>query len=208
MTKTVVYLKCTRSVQTQKPKVFIRDVAALYSSDDAILLQCMELVAYKFSKPNESQAVVSVIHLISIMEKACPDITVISVGESDVLIEYKAVEKPKKWLNAFKIFGVCSICFFGTMYTIMAFHNDIQVHGIFNHIYELVMGYEPQGINPLEVSYSIGLGIGIIVFFNHLGRNRLRRQPTPIEVSMKLYEEDMDRTIIETSERLGIVKEG
>lgn len=207
MAKAVVYLKCSRSAQVIKPKVFLRDIASVYSSDEATLVKCREIIVYQFLKPKETHAVLSVIHLISLIEKQCPEVSVVSVGESDVLVEYEAGGKPKAWLSFLKVFSVCAICFCGTAYTIMAFHNDIGVHNMFDHIYELIMGELPRGINVLEIAYSIGLGLGITVFFNHVGRIRLRKQPTPIEVSMKTYETDMDRAIIEIAERAGISQE-
>lgn len=208
MAKAVVYLKCSRSAQVIKPKVFLRDIATVHSSDEGIQIKCREITVYQFTKPGETHAVLSVIHLIALIEKQCPELSVVSVGESDVLVEYESGGKPKAWLSFLKVFAVCAICFCGTSYTIMAFHNDIGIHDIFDHVYELVMGYPPQGMNVLEVAYSIGLGVGILVFFNHVGRIRLRKQPTPIEVSMKTYETDMDRAIIEIAERAGISQEG
>lgn len=207
MAKTVVYLKCSRSVQVIKPKVFLRDIATVHSSDEGIQVRCREIMVYQFTKPGETHAVLSVIHLIALIERECPELSVVSVGESDVLVEYETGSKPKGWITFLKVFAVCAICFCGTAYTIMAFHNDIGIHDIFDHVYELTMGHTPQGVNALEVAYSIGLGLGILVFFNHVGRIRLRKQPTPIEVSMKLYESDMDKAIIETAERLGISQE-
>ena len=55
----------------------------------------------------------------------------------------------------------------------------------------------------LEVSYSIGLAAGIIIFFNHIGRRRLTKDPTPIEVEMAIYEEDVEKALIKTASREG-----
>lgn len=39
--------------------------------------------------------------------------------------------------------------------------------------------------------------------FNHVGGRRITRDATPIEVAMKLYERDVDDTLIETADREG-----
>ena len=83
----------------------------------------------------------------------------------------------------------------------MAFHNDISINKIFESVYELVMGYPSDGYSILEVSYSIGMAVGIIVFFNHVGGRRLTKDPTPIEVEMKIYETDVNKALIETADR-------
>ena len=65
------------------------------------------------------------------------------------------------------------------------------------------MGYTPQGYTILEISYSLGLTVGIIVFFNHIGGRRLTKDPTPIEVEMRVYETDVNKALIETADREG-----
>ena len=60
-----------------------------------------------------------------------------------------------------------------------------------------------QGVSVLEISYSIGLALGIILFFNHFGRKKITSDPTPIEVEMYKYETDVNAAIVETAEREG-----
>ena len=67
----------------------------------------------------------------------------------------------------------------------------------------MVMDEAPGPINILEISYSVGLFLGIVVFFNHIGGRRLTKDPTPIEVAMRNYEEDVDRALIASAEREG-----
>lgn len=99
------------------------------------------------------------------------------------------------------------VSFFGTAFTIMAYHNDIGINEVFTEVYRLVMAAEPDGPNVLEISYSIGLAAGIIVFFNHVGGRRLTKDPTPLEVAMRKYELDVDMTLIDTADREGKEKE-
>ena len=53
-------------------------------------------------------------------------------------------------------------------------------------------------------SHSIGLALGIIVFYNHIGGRRLTKDPTPIEVAMHNYEYDVDMALIELADREGV----
>ena len=137
------------------------------------------------------------------MENECPNISVQIVGEPDVLVEWVNVDKRKTWLRWFKVVFVCLVSFFGTAFTIMAYHNDVGINDVFTEIYKMVMNREPQGLNALEVSYSVGLAAGIIIFFNHVGGRRITKDPTPIEVAMRNYEEDVDKALIATAEREG-----
>ena len=60
-----------------------------------------------------------------------------------------------------------------------------------------------DGYSILEVSYSIGLALGIVLFFNHVGGRRLTKDPTPIEVEMRVYETEVNKALIETADREG-----
>ena len=55
----------------------------------------------------------------------------------------------------------------------------------------------------MELSYSVGIVIGILVFFNHFGKKKLSVDPTPIEVEMRLYENDIQTTVIAEYARKG-----
>ena len=78
-----------------------------------------------------------------------------------------------------------------------------EIDEVFTEVYRMAMGAEPGGLNTLEVFYSLGLAAGIIVFFNHVGGRRLTKDPTPVEVSIKNYETDVDKTLIEQAGREG-----
>lgn len=55
----------------------------------------------------------------------------------------------------------------------------------------------------IEIAYAAGLAGGIIIFFNHIGRRRITHDPTPIEVSMRKYEDDVNNTLAEVWDREG-----
>ena len=85
----------------------------------------------------------------------------------------------------------------------MAFNNDVGVNEVFAQVYQLVMGQESDGFTILEITYSVGIAVGIIIFYNHLGGKRITKDPTPIEVQMRLYEDDVNTTLIEGCNREG-----
>ena len=73
--------------------------------------------------------------------------------------------------------------------------------GCLKKIYEQFTGNPSSGFTVLEVMYSVGIGIGVVFFFNHFGRRRITEDPTPMEVQMRLYEDDVDSTVIEQERR-------
>lgn len=198
-----VYIKCDRNVEVQNPDVFMKDLAEVHCLDKMVQAKCRALKIHHFQKGEQKRCVFSTIKLVELMEQECPGINVSVIGETDVLVEWVDVHRHKSVGQWMKAVLVCLVSFFGTAFTIMAYHNDSGVNEVFTQVYSMVMGSEPGGLNVLEVSYSIGLAAGIIVFFNHIGGRRLTKDPTPIEVAMRNYEKDVDMAVIETAGREG-----
>lgn len=202
-----VYLKCDRSVEVQSQDVFLKDVASVRCMDNVVNAKMKALKIYHFPKEGVKRCVISSLKIVELMEEECPNITVQLVGETDVLVEWISVNKHKGWQQWLKIALVSLISFFGTAFTIMAYHNDVGINEVFTEVYRMIMNQEPGGLNVLEVSYSIGLALGIIIFFNHIGGRRITKDPTPIEVALRNYEEDVDKTLIATAGREGTEEE-
>lgn len=198
-----VYLKCDRNVEVQSEDVFLKDVGSLRCADSVTAAKLKALKVHHFGKDEVKRCVISSLKLVELMENTCPNISVQIVGEPDVLVEWISVDRHKGWQQWIKCALVCLVSFFGTAFTIMAYHNDVGINDVFTEIYKMVMNREPQGLNVLEVSYSVGLAAGIILFFNHVGGRRLTKDPTPIEVAMRNYEEEVDKALIATAGREG-----
>ncbi len=231
MAETVCYIKLNRNVEVTVEDVYLKDLGSVRCADHTVSAKVKNIKVHKFRKNGnpfesgeigsskkssgdkrvnkgkqhfeEKRCVVSVLKIIELIEENCPGVVVESLGETEVLIERVNPETHKKWQQALKIAMVAIISFCGTAFTIMAYHNDIGISDVFSRIHEIVMGSEPQGVSALEVAYSVGLALGIIVFFNHVGKRRLTKDPTPIEVEMRIYEGDVNNTLVETAEREG-----
>ena len=85
----------------------------------------------------------------------------------------------------------------------MTFHIDIGIQKAFSRFYEQVMGETKPMVTELEISYSIGLALGIIIFFNHFSKKKLTQDPTPIEVEMKKYNQDLINAKVAESDEKG-----
>jgi len=79
----------------------------------------------------------------------------------------------------------------------MSFHSDAQIPKVFQNYYEIFFGEYKEDPLIIEIPYSIGLALGIIVFFNHFGGKKITNDPTPIEVEMSVYETEIVDTVIE-----------
>ncbi len=203
MSEVILYLKCAQDVETCDADVFMKDVASIECEDVSVRARCRAIKVHQFQE-SSTRIVISVTKLIQLICKECPGILVQSVGATDVLIEKVQKDTYKGWKLWVKVALVCAVSFFGTAFTIIAYNNDVGVTEIFEELYRIVMDKEPAPVNILEITYSIGLAAGIIVFFNHIGGRRITKDPTPIEVSMRNYERDVNQALVETADRGGM----
>lgn len=203
MQQEVLYIKLEKDVEVVCDDIFLKDLGSLYCKNDAIVNRCNSLKICSLQAV-ETRKVISVMKIIEMITAIYPGIQIENIGETDILIERIKQEKKGRYRKVPKIVFVSLISFFGTAFTIMAFHNDIQIQELFNRVHEMIVGTPSNGYSVLELSYSIGLCIGIIVFFNHIGGKRISVDPTPIEVEMRIYEEQVNQTIIENAERMHI----
>ena len=198
-----IYIKAEQNAEMQSADVYLKDIAKLVCSDAQVLAKVKAIKLYHFKENGPKRQVISLLKVIEEIDKVCPGADVQSIGEPTVMIDYINVNKHKGPIQTIKLIFVALVSFFGTSFTIMAFHNDIGINEVFTKLYEMVTGYQGDGYGILELSYSLGLAIGIIVFFNHIGGRRITKDPTPIEVEMRIYEEDVNKALIETADREG-----
>ena len=203
MSAGTVYIKGDRNVEVTKRDLTLGDIVSLECSNpkDAAKLKTVKIM--KIPEKGEHRFVVSVLEIISCIHREYPAMEIQNMGETDIIITYEDQKTPSKFLHMIKAAAVVCITFIGAAFSIMSFNNDVNVTKLFSQIYEWMTGQETSGFTILELTYSIGLIIGILVFFNHFGRKRFSVDPTPMEVEMRLYENDIQTTLVETYSRKG-----
>ena len=204
MANEIVYLKIAQTTEVHKADVYVKDIAEVYCRDRSIEAKVKTVKVISFhvrGRNTHRQYVGSVTKLLDRLEAAGKNIEINNLGQTDFVINYKPKGKPN-WLSEWlKTAFISVIAFCGAAFAIMTFNNDVNVPDVFNKIYYLAMGAEPEGLTILEFAYSLGITVGILVFFNHFAKWKLTVDPTPIEVEMRLYEENLSKTLIQNHGR-------
>lgn len=201
MADTTVYIAAKRHVLAKSNDVHLEDIATIYCDDKVISAKIKAIKVYHFEKQGEQRCVISIMRLIELMTKLCPDVTVESLGETETIIKSTAMQIEEDKSPWIKMIFIAIICFIGTAFTIIAFHNDIGITEVFAKIYYAITGERTSFHTALEFSYAIGLSIGILVFYNRIGKRQVDKDPTPLAVEMRIYEKQVDGAIIEMAER-------
>ena len=197
----VIYIKIEQSSCVREPKLRIKEIASIYCQDPELAYQVGEIELYQFRKQENGREVFSILRVIELIKKQCPEVEVENMGENDFIVYYKPPKKEKKFVLWSKILSICLVSFFGAGFSIITYNNDVNTEQVFGMLYRLVMGQEANGPSILSLTYSIGLLVGVIVFFNHAAQKRLTDDPTPFQVQMRLYERDVNDTFIKGAGR-------
>ena len=190
MSSTTVYLKIPQVKEVYETEVYLGMIADVHSSDRAAEAKAKAVKVTSFSGEGKEAAYVgNVMDLVD------------NLGETDFVVTYRAKRRKSRLWEWMKTGLVSAVAFFGAAFAIMTFNNDANVTDVFAKLYEMVIGTRADGPTILEASYSVGLAVGILLFFNHFASWKITVDPTPIEVEMRLYEENLNKTLIKNGGR-------
>lgn len=199
----IIYIKTPQCVELQHTNIVLGDFLTAYSPDSQLNAQLLSIPFYTFHDNQKEQLIVSILKIIEIITRELPDVEIQNIGEEDVILNYTPVSKSAKFKEFTFTLFICLVAFFGGGYAIMAYNTDAGAKELFTYLSMLFLGNATTGVSYLIVTYSIGLTLGMILFFNHLGSKKLTSDPTPLEVQMRLYENDLSTTIIKNADRSG-----
>lgn len=203
MKKETVYLKLERDVKVINYDVMLSDVAGISCNDNTLAAKIKCIKLFRINTEKSKREIISVIKVVDSIIREFPDAEIQSIGEMECVVEYVGDKKKHKIWDFIKIIFVSLIAFFGAGFAIMTFNEDVSVVDVFGNLYNYVFGVMPEEPGILEATYSIGLALGIILFYNHIGGRRITKDPTPIEVQMRMYENDVNDALVETANRKG-----
>lgn len=199
MTETL-YIKLEQNITVNEPMIVIGHIAQMWCKDKDVLSRCMALKLTNIPT-QKGRYLYSVFDVVQLIQQNYPNVEVENLGETDFIVEYGLNQKGNKIWEWVRTLFISIIIFFGAAFAIMTFNNDVGVSDVFQKIYHLVTGAESNGFTAIEIGYSIGLPLGILVFYNHFSKKKVTSDPTPLEVEMRLYEQDLNTAIIKDAER-------
>ena len=196
-----LYIQIDQNVEVHHPHIYLQDIVRLSCSNTKLLNRLRVMPVTNLDPDKPGRYVLSSMDLIKDIQQKEPEVDITTIGESTFIITYQKEGSVNIILRWCKVIFVCLATFFGAGFSIMTFNNDVDVPALFGQIYTQVTGQEANGFSVLEISYSIGIGLGVLFFFNHFGRMKLTDDPTPMQVQMRLYEDDVNTTVIEEASR-------
>lgn len=145
---------------------------------------------------HDGKKVLSSLLFIKLIHYFYPELNVQVLGNADIVI--KKAEKSLFPFHYFKLLYlpvVCILLFVGSAMAIINFHADVSMPTVHQQIFKLLTGEENRNPLILQIPYSIGIGLGMTLFFNHFFKKRFNREPSPLEMEMFLYEENINKYV-------------
>lgn len=189
----ILYMRLRRVVRiTRGRAVKLKEIAEMVAPPE-FENTLDELVIYTPVRKDGNRVLIDMILIMSRIRDAIPRLQIQLFGEPHVLLEIGPIKQKS---NFFLIVLVWLVLFIGAGLTIMNFHADVSMLAVHRRIYEMITGRSVDRPLLLQIPYSIGIGVGMILFFNHLFQKKFNEEPSPLEVEMFMYQENVNQYVI------------
>lgn len=191
--KMIVYMRLRKKMRFRKgATVHLGQIAELIA-DPSVEPALRAVPIYESKSRKDNMVMIDVLHVMRKLRESYPQMQLEHIGEPHTLVEfYVQTKKPNLVLLIF----VWILLFIGSGLAIMNFHADVSMMAVHQRIYELVTGARNEHPYLLQIPYSIGIGAGMMLFFNHWFKKKINDEPSPLEVEMYTYQENVHRRII------------
>lgn len=199
MDKEKVYFKMKKKKAIDiKKNILVEDLGDVYCFNKKIQRQ-VEKLLIKEKNLEENWDYITAIQVAEKILDTFSNIDLDILGEAETLIEYKSQEQSYKIVEFLKVLVVCIILFFGSSLALINFHEDVDTRSSIEKLYKIFTGEKKDNPLIMAIPYSIGIGIGVMVFFTRIFSFSKRRakEPGPMEIELFMYDQDMEEEIMD-----------
>ncbi|MEH7252336.1 stage V sporulation protein AA [Neobacillus niacini] len=192
MEKTVYIRMRNRVLAKPEESIYLMDIAQIIAPE-SVIPELKELKVYQITERDKNIIVIDVMKIIRLISGLIEDAEIQTIGPAQTIIE---VILKKKQMSKPLFILIWFLLFFGSAMAIMNFHDDVSMRSVQEKMYRIITGVEDSKPWIFQIPYSIGLGLGMILFFNHVFQKRINEEPSPLEVEMFNYQLDLDNYVI------------
>jgi len=189
----VLYVRLKKQVVIRRGEPILLAQVAQILTEPELESRLARLVLHRPTEQDCNLILVDMMMVARTVRREVPGIQIEYFGDPHTLVEVAG--RVKKPLPLFVLL-VWLLLFVGSGLAIMNFHTDVSMPEVHRRIVELLTGKRLEHPYLLQIPYSVGLGLGMVLFFNHLFRRKFNEEPSPLEVEMYLYQQNMNQYII------------
>lgn len=191
----VVYVRLRRRVLVRPESlIMLGQVARLVTDTPDTEQRLSSLPLHQIVPDDGNMIVIDMLQVVKAVRQMLPGTTVETFGEPHVLVEVAQPDTFKPRL--FMLVLAWVLLFFGSGMALMNFHADVNMPQVQKRITELITGKPERHPWLFQIPYSLGVGLGMLLFFNRLLPKKMLDEPNPLEVEMFMYQENVNHYII------------
>lgn len=198
MSKDTVYIGLREKITTEVDQhLTVKDLGDVFCSNDVIQKYVEDLEIYRTGS-EENWDFVDSNYIVNTIIGYNSSIDVNMIGATEVLLEVRRIKRKSKVFKLLKIIFISIILFFGAGIAIINFHEDVNMAKSLEKIYFTITGKKTSKPLLITIPYSIGLGVGALMFFNKGldPSKRRKKEPGPMELELFLYNKDIEQFIL------------
>lgn len=190
-----IYIQLKNRVTVPKGKdVLLGDIAYLIT-EPAWREPLYSLLLLQPQEGDGNLILIDLLTVIPRIHELLPGADIQPIGEGRTIVQIEGPASATKPSVALFVL-VWLLLFFGSALTIMNFHADVSMQEVQIRIVEMLTGRRDEHPYVFQVAYSLGIGFGMVIFFNHLFKKKWNEEPTPLEVEMFLYQKNIDHYVV------------
>jgi len=191
---TSVYIRLKKRISIEKyQEVKLSDAAHVLAEDKKIEQQLKKLVLYKHQQQDGNRVVIDLLQIIDLIKSRWGQLQIEVYGDPQILVMISEKAGKPRYL----LLVICWLLLFcGSGLALMNFHADVNMKDTHIRIVELITGERVEHPLWFQIPYAIGVGIGMVLFFNHIFKKKFNEEPNPLEVEMFMYQENVNTYVI------------
>lgn len=188
----IIYIRMKKKIMTKPTaKLTLKDVAFITTTRREEE-QLKNIPIYQITEKDNDYVIIDSFIIIKHLNQLFPELEFQLIGLNETIVQ---VTEEKARPPVILISFVWIILFVGTAMTIINFHYDVSMQEVQQKIHYLFTGEEKKSPLLIQIPYSIGLGVGMILFLNKWFKKRFNEEPSPLEVEIFNYQKDLDNYI-------------
>lgn len=189
-----VFLRLKEKVVLEgSDRVLLGDLASIWAEEE--VREKLENLIYPIETEGKNNILISAMSLISLVKKNMPHIDLVIMGKDDILLNFVDKRGAKDRYKILRLILVCFLLFIGSITAIINFHSDVDMKESHRLIHRAITGVETDKLLWLQIPYALGIGVGMAVFFNNVFNKKITNEPTPLDMEIHSYQENVDRYI-------------
>jgi stage V sporulation protein AA len=189
MVNAEVYIQPLEGIKAYKGKSLLIEDLAIVIAEEKLKEKIKNIKVYDVLEDSPI-ILITAIEIVKKIKESAPDVAINYIGNQYIIVkvEPRDAGEESKIANLAKVIAIWVLLFIGTGMAIMNFHADVNMEEVHREVYTIITGEKNDRPFMMQIPYSIGIGVGMALFFNHFSRKRKNIEPSPLSVEMLSYE--------------------